>query len=43
MDYKEIIMRNGLNPLFWVVHKELSRGIIVRNRVTKEMKILDTK
>jgi hypothetical protein len=43
MDYKEIIRRNGLNAMLWVVHKELKRGIIVRNRLTCELRVLDTK
>lgn len=42
MDYKEIIRQNGLNTKLWVVHKELKRGIIVRNRLTGELKVLDT-
>lgn len=42
MDYKEIIKRNCLNPFVWLVHKELRRGIIVKNRVTNELMILDT-
>ena len=42
MEFREIIIRNGLNPAFWSVHKELNRGIIVRNRITGAMRILDT-
>jgi hypothetical protein len=42
MDYKEIIRRNGLNPMFWKVYKELRRGIIVRQMLTGELKVLDT-
>ena len=42
MDFKEIIKRNGLSPVFWSVHKELNRGIIVINRITGDIKILDT-
>lgn len=42
MDYKEIIRRNGLSPAFWVVHKELKRGIIVRQKFTGELRVLDT-
>lgn len=43
MDYKEIIRRNGLSSKLWVVHKELNRGIIVRHRLTGELRVLDTK
>ena len=43
MDYKEIIRQNVLNTMLWVVHKELKRGIIVRNRLTGELRVLDTK
>lgn len=42
MDYKEIIRQNGLNTMLWVVHKELQRGIIVRQRITGELRVLDT-
>ena len=42
MDYKEIIRRNGLSPALWVVHKELKRGIIVRQKFTGELRVLDT-
>lgn len=41
-DYTELIKRNGKSPLLWVLHKELKRGIIIRNRITGELFILDT-
>jgi hypothetical protein len=42
MDYKAIIRQNGLNPMLWGIHKELKRGIIVRQKLTGELRILDT-
>ena len=41
-DYSDLIRRNGKSPWLWVVHKELKRGIIIRNRITSELFILDT-
>lgn len=37
----EIIRRNGLNKLAWVVIRELNHTLIVRHRITGEVKVLD--
>lgn len=37
----EIIQRNGLNKLTWVVIRELNNSMIVRHRITGEIKVLD--
>lgn len=37
----EIIQRNGLNKLTWVVIRELNNSMIVRHRITGEVKVID--
>ena len=36
-----IIKRNGLNPLCWVVLQDLTNSMIVKHRVTGEVKVID--
>ena len=36
-----IIERNGLNKLTWVVIRELNLKLIVRHRITGEVKAID--
>ena len=35
------IKRNGLNPLTWTVIKELNHSMIVRHRISGEIKVID--
>ena len=37
----EVIKRNGLNALTWVVIKELNHSMIVKHRITGEIKVID--
>lgn len=37
----ETIQRNGLLPYEWVVVKDLTNSMIVKNRATGEFKVLD--
>ena len=37
----EIITRNGLNKLVWVVIRELNHTMIVKHRLTGEVKVID--
>lgn len=37
----EVIKRNGLSPLLWTVVKELTHSMIVRHRVTGEVKVIE--
>ena len=37
----EVIKRNGLNVLTWVVIKDLNHSMIVKHRITGEVKVLD--
>ena len=36
----ETIQRNGLNKLTWVVIKELDHKLIVKHRITGEVKVI---
>lgn len=38
-----VLKANGLNPLVWVVVKELDHSMIVRHRVTGEFKHVEKK
>lgn len=38
---QEIIKENKLNPALYVVIKELEHSIIVKHRITCEIKVLD--
>ena len=37
----EILKRNKLNPLTWVVTRELDHSLIVMHRITGEFKCID--
>lgn len=37
----EVLKRNGLNVLTWVVIKELNHSMIVKHRITGEVKVID--
>lgn len=37
----EIIKRNKLNPALYVVIKELEYSVIVKHRITGEIKVID--
>lgn len=36
-----VIKRNGLNALTWVVIKELNHSMIVKHRITGEVKVIN--
>lgn len=38
---QEALKRNGLNTLTWVVIKELHHSMIVKHRITGEVKVID--
>lgn len=38
---QETIRKNNLNPALYVVMKELDHSIIVKHRITGEVKVLD--
>ena len=37
----EILKRNGLNNLTWTVIRDLNHSMIVRHRITGEVKVID--
>ena len=37
----EILRRNGMNPVSWVIVKELTFSVIVKHRITGEFKVID--
>ena len=37
----EIMKQNGLDHLFWTVVKEFNYSMIVRNRITGEIKVIN--
>lgn len=37
----EIIQRNGLSKLAWVVLRDLNHSMIVRHRITGDVKVID--
>lgn len=37
----EILKRNGLNHLTWTVIQDLNHSMIVRHRITGEVKVID--
>lgn len=37
----EVIKKQGLSPLCWVVLQELPHSMIVKHRVTGEVKVID--
>ena len=38
---QEVLKRNGLNVLTWVVIKELNHSMIVKHRFTGEVKLIN--
>ena len=38
---QEVLNRNGLSPLIWVVINELGHSMIVKHRVTGEVKLIN--
>ena len=36
-----VIKRNGLNALTWVIIKELNHSMIVKHRITGEVKVIN--
>lgn len=38
---QEIIRKNNLNPTLYVVMKELDHSIIIKHRITGNVKVLD--
>ena len=38
-----IIKENGLTPIEWVVLKDLNHSMIIKNRFTHEVKLIDKK
>ena len=38
---QEIIKRNGLQPMVWTVIQDLNHSMIVRHRITGEVKVID--
>lgn len=38
---QEALKRNGLNGLTWVVIKELNHSMIVKHRITGEVKVIN--
>lgn len=37
------IKANGLTPIEWVVLKDLNHSMIIKNRITHEVKVIDKK
>ena len=40
-EQKEVLARNGLKEMCWVVVKDLQSSMIVKHRITGEFKVLD--
>ena len=38
---QEVLKRNGLNVLTWLVIKDLNHSMIVKHRITGEIKVID--
>ena len=38
---QEVLKQNGLNVLVWVVIKELGHSMIIKHRVTGEVKVIE--
>lgn len=38
---QEVMRKNGLNPILFVVVKDLPHSMIVKHRITGEIKVLD--
>ena len=42
-EQQAVLKNRGLNPLFWVVVRDLQDSMIVRNRVSGEFKVVTKK
>lgn len=42
-DQARIIKANGLTPIEWVVMRDLMHSMIIKNRITHEVKLIDKK
>lgn len=40
-EQQETIKRNGLQPMCWTVMQDLNQSMIVRHRITGEVKVID--
>ena len=40
-EQKAVLARHGLRPLEWVVIKELTHSLIIKNRITGEFKVVE--
>lgn len=40
-EQQEIIKRNGLQPCVWTVMQDLNHAMIVKHRITGEVKVID--
>lgn len=40
-EQKDVISRNGLRPLEWVVIKELTNTLIIKHRFTHEFRVVE--
>ena len=42
-DQARVIKANGLTPIEWVVMEELNHSMIIKHRITHEVKLIDKK
>ena len=42
-EQSRIIQANGLTPIEWVVLKDLNHSMIIKHRITHEVKLIDKK
>ena len=42
-DQARIIKANGLTPIEWVVMRDLNHSMIIKHRITHEVKLIDKK
>lgn len=40
-EQQETIKRNGLQPMCWTVMQDLNHTMIIRHRITGEVKVID--
>lgn len=40
-EQKDVISRNGLRPLEWVVIKEYTNSLIIKHRFTNEFRVVE--
>ena len=38
---QEVLKKNNLNPLTWVVIKDMDHGMILKHRITGEFRMID--